>query len=470
MARFRLPRRTSLIEFLFLLALAFGLFYFFLLPGFHHHHGDPSTRIKPRRKRPDTPLPCSQLSGADDVVVVLKTSAAEIEDRLPVHFDTTLLCYPNYMIFSDYSENYQGYPVHDALATIDRGVQKSHPDFELWRRLRKRGPDALEDEEIWNSDETVKDLDKWKLLPILEQTFVKYPDQKWYVFLETNTFIFWSNLLLWFQKLDHTKPYYIGAQGRIGNSMFAKAGSGIVLSHRAMQSVLKLYQETTAAWNAYTEEQSSGDVILAEALREAGVFLTPAWPVFQSYRPADMEYNRISGGRRLWCHPTISYHGISQSNTVQMWKFEQQWITENVFVPDPSISLRTDQVLSPTNPSITTMSSPPSSSPASSSAPAALTTGTTSAETSPTGRPHHISMSVKQNALRTRNVCSTLLRMGPVSSRLCRRWGISGREWRVGGCWRGRRGLGTRWRDAGMRRGLFESDADDGVPIRHALC
>ncbi|KAK4506064.1 hypothetical protein PRZ48_004029 [Zasmidium cellare] len=316
----RLPRRTSLLEFLFLLALAFSLFYFFLLPGFHDYaKSGPLQQIKASQNNREIPLPCSLLSGANDTVVVLKTSAAEIEDRLPIHFDTTLLCYPNYLIFSDYAEKFQGYPVHDALATVDKSFRTSHPDFELWRRLQKHGPDGLEDEEIWDPERTTKDLDKWKYLPIVEQTFLRFPEKQWYIFVETGTFVFWNGLLEFLSELDAERTWFLG-----GNM-----GSGIVLSNAAVRDVVGLYRETREGWDAFTETQSSGDAVLAQALKEAGVELTPSWPVFQGRRLADMQYDRMG----LWCSRTVSYAGVEKGNIAELWKFEQQWLRDNPTTP-----------------------------------------------------------------------------------------------------------------------------------------
>lgn len=86
MGYFRRPRRKSLIELLALLIVLGLLYLFFHAP--HPEYDRPAVRSK---KQAGNALPCSQLPGANDVVVALKTSTAELEERLPVHFDTTLL-------------------------------------------------------------------------------------------------------------------------------------------------------------------------------------------------------------------------------------------------------------------------------------------------------------------------------------------------------------------------------------------
>jgi len=51
-------------------------------------------------------LHCKGLPGADDVLVVMKTGANGIEQRLEIHISTSLQCSPHYLIFSNHAEEY----------------------------------------------------------------------------------------------------------------------------------------------------------------------------------------------------------------------------------------------------------------------------------------------------------------------------------------------------------------------------
>lgn len=147
----------------------------------------------------NTPSPapqrlCSTLPGANDTLVVLKTGSTELEDKLPVHLKTTATCYPNYMIFSDHEEYFQGNHVFDALESVDKGIRETHPDFELYRRLKEQGREAVissgvyhsgtKDSWTGNAENAGWKLDKWKFLPMVKTTLQEYPDMKWYVFVE----------------------------------------------------------------------------------------------------------------------------------------------------------------------------------------------------------------------------------------------------------------------------------------------
>jgi hypothetical protein len=144
--------------------------------------------------RPALSQSCADLPGANETLVILKTGSTELEDKLPIHLKTTIRCYPNYMIFSDYEEDYEGVHIFDALESVNKQIREEHPDFELYRRLRDEGRQAVISSGFgkagtkinWtgNRDNPGWKLDKWKFLPMVKKTLSEYPDMKWYVFAE----------------------------------------------------------------------------------------------------------------------------------------------------------------------------------------------------------------------------------------------------------------------------------------------
>jgi hypothetical protein len=85
----------------------------------------------------DVVCPSSEL--ADDVLVVLRTGATESQEKLPVHFRTTLKCVPHYVVFSDMKEEVDGVEVHDVLGEVTEATKKDNDDFKLYRHLQQRG-------------------------------------------------------------------------------------------------------------------------------------------------------------------------------------------------------------------------------------------------------------------------------------------------------------------------------------------
>ena len=97
---------------------------------------------------PQKELQCKSLPGADNVLVIFRTGSTELEDRFADHFSTSLQCFPNYLVFSDLEEDYGEEHILDALEQVSPEIIESHPDFELYRRLRKQGRSSLDPSEL----------------------------------------------------------------------------------------------------------------------------------------------------------------------------------------------------------------------------------------------------------------------------------------------------------------------------------
>ncbi|KAK3704170.1 hypothetical protein LTR37_014010 [Vermiconidia calcicola] len=283
-------------------------------------------------------LPCQQLPGAEDVVVVMRTGATEIQDKLPIHFNTTFVCYQDLLIFSDYAENFYGHQVHDVLASVDQGLKESNNDFELYLRLQQHGRESLHDYELsgkasfegsksGKGDNPGWKLDKWKFLPMMNETLKLRPDKKWYVFVESDSYAVWSNILQWVEQLDPSLSHYYGSEVQIGPDVFAHGGSVFVMSKPAIEKGAQIYADKLQEWHDWTNRHWAGDCILGKALLEAGVPLTWGWPMFQGGHPAKMDFTERKGEeKQLWCTPALSYHHFSPTELKAMWEFEQLWI------------------------------------------------------------------------------------------------------------------------------------------------
>lgn len=282
--------------------------------------------------------PCKALEGGDDVLVVMRTGATEIKHKLPVHFNTTFQCYPNVAIFSDFQENFHGHNVQDALRNIPDDIKLSNEDFKHYQHVLKVGQEGLLDDELsgeaseeagptGKTDNSGWRLDKWKFLPMVNETFHLYPDLKWYVFVEPDSYLVWSNLLRWLPKLDHTKPLYLGSEVSIGEDLFAHGGSVFVLSRPAVEKAADIYSSNADEWHGFTANHWAGDCVLGKALHKAGVELTWAWPMFQGGNPSfSLNWLDSKDGVTLWCTPAMSYHHFSPVEVGDFWNFEQNWL------------------------------------------------------------------------------------------------------------------------------------------------
>jgi hypothetical protein len=308
------------------------------------NHYQTSTSISTPTKT--TELPCHQLPGANDTVVILRTGSTEIADKLPVHLSTTLKCYPNHLIFSDHEETFHGETVIDALASVSPGILETHPDFELHRRLRRSGRSTLEASELSGVDSEIVmmagktdnpgwKLDKWKFLPMVERTLHEYPDSKWYVFVEADSYIFWRSTLQYLSQLDHTKHHYSGSATFIGDDLFAHGGSGFFVSQAAMRTVVNYYTAHQKEIEDATAKHWAGDCILGNVFKDAGVKFTNSYPMFQGHYPGTVPYAKPNGRSsegdpmRVWCYPSVSYHHVTPKVIEDLWGFEQQWFASD---------------------------------------------------------------------------------------------------------------------------------------------
>lgn len=287
---------------------------------------------------------CHFVHGMEDVFVVLKTGATEVQEKLPVHLQTTLRCLPNYAVFSDFEEEVDGVRTHDTLRNIPDETKQSQPDFGIYNRLLTQGREGLSPVD-WADD--VKGpfgkpdnpgwrLDRWKFVPMVDEALRLRPDAKWYVFLEGDSYMVWPNLLAWLSRLDHTKPYYIGSPMQIGDIIFAYSGSGIILSNPAMRKVSKYRARRTKELDEYTANNWSGDCVLGKVLRDTQVPLVWSWPMQVTTRVWETDHFADGYGRRPWCYPAVSYHRMEPKDILDFHDFEQEWFRSVSLHPLPA--------------------------------------------------------------------------------------------------------------------------------------
>ncbi|KAK3117679.1 hypothetical protein LTR53_000707 [Teratosphaeriaceae sp. CCFEE 6253] len=278
----------------------------------------------PKDRTSNSAESCRQIPGADKVLVLVKTGASEIYQKLPGHFLTTFQCLPNLMIFSDLEQLLGGIQVHDAVAPVTQSTRDSLPDFRLhddiaqWAR---EGQDIGKLPSGWS-------LDKWKFLPMLHHAFDTASQAiEWFVVIEPDTSLSWLNLLLWLKTMDPQQLYYLGSQNNLGATTFAHGGSGIVISRGAADKLRAARQNTGAGIQAYdrrweeaTSDVCCGDVVVAMAFLEAGIAHTPSWPLTQGEN-----MNTIDWTRRHWCAPAVTWHHVNGKQVDTLWAFQNDW-------------------------------------------------------------------------------------------------------------------------------------------------
>ena len=275
----------------------------------------------------------------EGIVVIFKTGAQEIS-QLAIHLATTLryLDERDILFFSDLQGSIGPFLVNDALRNVDQKIRQDHPDFEIYRAIRRyqsTGQDIgeLKEDRSKGNGRSGWRLDKYKFIHMVEETFEMRPDAKWYVFVETDSYVVWNNLVDWLKMLDSTKPIYLGAAVSSGHYAFAHGGSGYVLSNAAMNKLLgpDQPQGLAASWDVRMEDQCCGDIALGIALHEKGVRLTGVRPYLNGYKPSSFPY----GPNNHWCQPVITMHHLLPHEISNMWGFERR---REMLMDHPNVS------------------------------------------------------------------------------------------------------------------------------------
>ncbi|KAH9876453.1 hypothetical protein J1614_003584 [Plenodomus biglobosus] len=258
---------------------------------------------------------CKQAQGAQHVMVVIRTSKAEIKTRLPTRLESLLECVPNFAIFSDHSGEINGYKVHNALESISGDTKRGHAEFHEYQLMHadaEHEPDAAK----------TKELEKWKFLPMVYQAYHLRPSARFFIFIEADTSLSWTNLLQWVGRLDYRIPYHSGAPTFMGGVQISQRGAGILLSQGALRRYVKSYDELyESQWEAQIAKECCGDLLLSMALNDAHVELYSSWPMLQTEQPGTLDYTQ-----KLWCVPAVSWHHMVGDDLRAMWENEKKWI------------------------------------------------------------------------------------------------------------------------------------------------
>ncbi|OBT96910.1 hypothetical protein VE01_05505 [Pseudogymnoascus verrucosus] len=267
---------------------------------------------------------CANYPQDASLVIVVKTGATEAFSKLPTLLLTYLSCVPpeNVLFFSDMAGTIGNFAIHDSLDTATADATKDNPDFDLYnnqKELRQLGQnmDSLRNE--WKSEAAWR-LDKYKNLYTAQKAWDLAPDRNWYLYIDADTYISWTNLFLWLATLDATKPLYLGSQVDVGRPPFAHGGSGYLLSKPAMQLLVGDDRKSLAKeFDKNATTACCGDQELGRTLFKKGLKVQNVRPVINGKNPREFNF-----GPELWCTPVATMHHVGSEEVQDMWDFENQ--------------------------------------------------------------------------------------------------------------------------------------------------
>ncbi|KAH6858825.1 hypothetical protein BKA58DRAFT_49006 [Alternaria rosae] len=272
------------------------------------------------------------------VQVILKTGSADDKSRTDAQLSTVIKCISNVLIVSDGSHTYgRDHRTIDVLADLPPNTYLKEEDYivyEAQKNASRHGTHLQQGHEGWR-------IDKYKFLPEVEKAIDHNNAAEWYVFLESDTYIFWDNVFRLLENYNSSLPYYFGspspgrtyhpdAQSEVENQVwFAYGGAGFILSKAAAHRLVDRHRNAlglkgprlTTEYKEDIRADCCGDSILGWALHDkAGIDISGLWPMFSPHKLENIPF-----GKDYWCEPVISLHKTDPALYKELWSWENEW-------------------------------------------------------------------------------------------------------------------------------------------------
>jgi hypothetical protein len=260
---------------------------------------------------------CDKWPGANDVVLVMKTGASEIEAKLPIHLNTTFKCAPNVMVFSDMAQEFEGLNIHDPLRHLTDELDEKDPDLVYYLSLMERQQNG--DDIVKGNNTQAWSLDRYKNIPMLRKVYEAHPLAKWFVFMDADTALIWTNLLTWLSQINPSEPRYIGSSVVGGENIhFAHGGTGYIISSAAAKIIAEETDEDQRKGFEIIKQDCCGDSALAKVLRRHGVFITPAFPNVNGETLHHIDYDKHS-----LCFAPVTMHHMGVDDIKELARYQE---------------------------------------------------------------------------------------------------------------------------------------------------
>lgn len=275
----------------------------------------------------------------DDVLLILKTGATVLWRRLPIHLSTTLSpdrVRPNgTVIYSDAEAKVSNYTVIDILAQLPKSVKDS-PAFELYHAIRDWDDTNyyLEqtglpgDVDFHEGPPGGWRLDKYKFLPLMQHAGREWPQAKWYIYTEDDTYLFLPNILLYLSEYDHRQSHYIGGLGEKLGTTFAHGGSGFALSRGAWEKSFGRGGDLVSKYQDFVDEACCGDYALGKVLNDYDVWFGDGKDDRAdggSWGFNGLPHWKIEFSKENWCKPVLTWHHAHNRDIARYYELEKSW-------------------------------------------------------------------------------------------------------------------------------------------------
>lgn len=272
----------------------------------------------------------------EKVQVVVKTGAADDRARTNAMVNTIIKCIRNVLVISDEDHRYGPYGAVDVLADLPARTYMKEEDYSTYEAQKNATRNGIE----LHQGHEGQTIDKYKFLPQVERAIRHNSKAEWYVFLESDTYLFWDNVYRMLDNYDASVPYYFGSPspGRKYRPdpeseheeqiWFAYSGSGFILSTAAAHRLVDRPHNAvgvkgprlTMEYKEDIRNDCCGDSVLGWALHDkAGVDISGLWPMFSPHRLEDVPL-----GKHYWCEPVLTLHNTGPNAMKDLWSWENE--------------------------------------------------------------------------------------------------------------------------------------------------
>lgn len=270
----------------------------------------------------------------EDVLLIVKTGGTTIYKRLLIHLTTTFaperIPLQNTVIYSDSADSIGAFQVIDVLDNTTSSTLNTSA-FDVYRsQAEYSANNAYVESAGLDGDDWGPQggwiIDKYKFVPLVQHAGNNWPDAKWYIYTEDDTYLFLPNVLKYLAQFDPTEGHWLGSYAAKSDVVFAQGGAGFALSRGAWEKSFGQNSDMTEEYEQYTAEHCCGDQVLGHALNKYGVKLgeNGGDEVFR-YGFNPLVHWAFTFERWNWCSPLYSWHKVHAKDVARYYEFEKGW-------------------------------------------------------------------------------------------------------------------------------------------------